>query len=122
ATPACTLFPYTTLFRSVVVGNVGMAGRREFLLGNVPNRISHNAQCTVIIVNTGSLADGEISKPRWALPDEEQTRLPQVEGRLLGRATHIGQVMAKEGLRKLFGGSKSKDGDRVQDRARRFRE
>jgi len=26
-----------------VVGNVGMAGRKEFLLGNVPNRISHNA-------------------------------------------------------------------------------
>src|SRR5450759_3942633 len=35
-----------------VVGNVGMAGRKEFLLGNVPNRISHNAHCTVVIVNT----------------------------------------------------------------------
>ena len=29
-----------------------MSGRREFLLGNVPNRISHNARCTVVIVNT----------------------------------------------------------------------
>ena len=27
----------------VVVGNVGMSGRKEFLLGNVPNRVSHNA-------------------------------------------------------------------------------
>src|ERR1043165_1517910 len=36
----------------LVVGNTGMAGRRQFLLGNVPNRISHNARCTVIIVNT----------------------------------------------------------------------
>ena len=36
----------------LVVGNAGMAGRKEFLLGNVPNRISHNARCTVIIVNT----------------------------------------------------------------------
>src|ERR1043165_2399939 len=36
----------------LVVGNSGMAGRKEFLLGNVPNRISHNARCTVIIVNT----------------------------------------------------------------------
>src|SRR5437870_1284867 len=36
----------------LVVGNFGMAGRKEFLLGNVPNRISHNARCTVIIVNT----------------------------------------------------------------------
>ncbi len=40
----------------LVVGNAGMAGRKEFLLGNVPNRISHNARCTVIIVNT---ADGQ---------------------------------------------------------------
>ena len=37
----------------LVVGNVGMGGRREFLLGNVPNRVSHNARCTVVIVNTG---------------------------------------------------------------------
>src|SRR5438270_13612953 len=36
----------------LVVGNAGMAGRREFLLGNVPNRISHNARCSVVIVNT----------------------------------------------------------------------
>jgi ubiquinone biosynthesis protein len=36
----------------LVVGNVGMAGRREFLLGNVPNRVSHNARCSVLIVNT----------------------------------------------------------------------
>ena len=36
----------------LIVGNAGMAGRKEFLLGNVPNRISHNARCTVIIVNT----------------------------------------------------------------------
>ena len=38
----------------LVVGNVGMSGRREFLLGNVPNRVSHNAHCTVVIVNTSS--------------------------------------------------------------------
>ena len=36
----------------VVVGNVGMSGRKQFLLGNVPNRVSHNAACTVVIVNT----------------------------------------------------------------------
>jgi ubiquinone biosynthesis protein len=38
----------------LVVGNVGMSGRREFLLGNVPNRVSHNAPCTVVIVDTSS--------------------------------------------------------------------
>jgi nucleotide-binding universal stress UspA family protein len=36
----------------VVVGNIGMSGRKEFLLGNVPNRVSHRARCTVVIVNT----------------------------------------------------------------------
>jgi ubiquinone biosynthesis protein len=42
----------------VVVGNVGMSGRREFLLGNVPNRVSHNARCTVVIVNTMAAVEG----------------------------------------------------------------
>jgi ubiquinone biosynthesis protein len=36
----------------IVVGSVGMQGRKQFLLGNVPNRISHNAPCTVVIVQT----------------------------------------------------------------------
>lgn len=37
---------------AIVVGNYGMSERKQFLLGNVPNRVSHNAQCTVIIVDT----------------------------------------------------------------------
>jgi ubiquinone biosynthesis protein len=41
----------------LVVGNVGMAGRKEFLLGNIPNRISHNARCIVVIVNTFAVGD-----------------------------------------------------------------
>ena len=36
----------------VVVGNLGMSGRKEFLLGNVPNRVSHQSRRTVVIVNT----------------------------------------------------------------------
>ena len=36
----------------VVVGNVGMSGRKEFLLGNVPNRVSHLTRRTCVIVNT----------------------------------------------------------------------
>ena len=36
----------------VVVGSVGMSGRKQFLLQNVPNRVSHNAPCTVVIVQT----------------------------------------------------------------------
>jgi ubiquinone biosynthesis protein len=46
----------------LVVGNVGMSGRREFLLGNVPNRVSHNARCTVVIVNTAAAV--EAGRPR----------------------------------------------------------
>jgi nucleotide-binding universal stress UspA family protein len=41
----------------IVVGSVGMSGRKEFLLENVPNRVSHNAPCTVVIVQT-HLAEG----------------------------------------------------------------
>ena len=36
----------------IVIGSVGMSGRREFLLRNVPNRVSHAAPCTVVIVQT----------------------------------------------------------------------
>jgi len=36
----------------IVVGSVGMSGRKEFLLENIPNRISHLAPCTVVIVQT----------------------------------------------------------------------
>ncbi|MBE3075203.1 MAG: universal stress protein, partial [Actinobacteria bacterium] len=31
---------------TLIVGNSGMQERAGFLLGNVPNRISHNARCT----------------------------------------------------------------------------
>jgi ubiquinone biosynthesis protein len=37
---------------AIVLGNYGMSERKQFLLGNVPNRVSHAAQCTVIIVDT----------------------------------------------------------------------
>jgi len=36
----------------VVVGNKGMTGARRFLLGSVPNRVSHHATCGVYIVRT----------------------------------------------------------------------
>lgn len=36
----------------IVVGNKGMAGVRRFLLGSVPNKISHHASCSVLIVRT----------------------------------------------------------------------
>jgi ubiquinone biosynthesis protein len=36
----------------LVVGSIGMSGRKEFLLENIPNRVSHLARCTVVIVQT----------------------------------------------------------------------
>lgn len=36
----------------IVVGNKGMSGARRFLLGSVPNKVSHHAPCSVIIVRT----------------------------------------------------------------------
>jgi nucleotide-binding universal stress UspA family protein len=37
----------------IVVGSKGMHGGRRFLLGNVPNKVSHHAPCSVMIVRTG---------------------------------------------------------------------
>jgi nucleotide-binding universal stress UspA family protein len=37
----------------IVVGDKGRAGVRRFLLGGVPNKISHHAPCSVMIVRSG---------------------------------------------------------------------
>jgi nucleotide-binding universal stress UspA family protein len=36
----------------IVVGNKGMTGAKRFLLGSVPNKVSHHAPCSVYIVRT----------------------------------------------------------------------
>jgi len=36
----------------IVVGNKGMTGAKRFLLGSVPNKVSHHAPCAVLIVRT----------------------------------------------------------------------
>lgn len=36
----------------IVVGNKGMTGARRYILGSVPNNISHHAPCSVMIVRT----------------------------------------------------------------------
>jgi nucleotide-binding universal stress UspA family protein len=36
----------------IIVGNRGTAGAKRFLLGSVPNRISHHAPCAVLIIRT----------------------------------------------------------------------
>jgi ubiquinone biosynthesis protein len=108
----------------VVVGNVGMSGRTRFLLGNVPNRVSHNARCTVIIVNT--------SRPAVTGDRKRSTRIPVVphvgeeepaaaETPLLGRAARIGRVLARQGFQELLTASRAGDDQAVRHRARRLR-
>jgi len=36
----------------IIVGNKGMTGAKRFLLGSVPNKISHHAPCSVLIIRT----------------------------------------------------------------------
>ena len=38
----------------IVVGNKGMTGAKRFLLGSVPNKVSHHAPCSVMIIRTTS--------------------------------------------------------------------
>lgn len=37
---------------AIVVGSKGMTGAGRFLLGSVPNRVSHHAPCDLLIVHT----------------------------------------------------------------------
>ncbi|HXR28158.1 MAG TPA: universal stress protein, partial [Solirubrobacteraceae bacterium] len=36
----------------IVVGSQGMHGAKRFTLGSVPNKVSHQARCNVLIVST----------------------------------------------------------------------
>jgi nucleotide-binding universal stress UspA family protein len=36
----------------IIVGNRGRTGAKRFLLGSVPNRVSHHAPCAVLIIRT----------------------------------------------------------------------
>ncbi len=93
---------------TLVVGNAGMSDRKKFLLGNVPNRISHNARCNVIIVNT-AIADGQVWPAKDAAPGPPATPA-EAQPMLMVRATEIGSVMARHGVEELIarrGGSSS---------------
>jgi ubiquinone biosynthesis protein len=87
----------------LVVGNAGMAGRKEFLLGNVPNRISHNARCTVIIVNTTDGATTAMPTAPGGTSLRAGAPMPETQPHLIARGSKIATVFAKHGLRELFG-------------------
>jgi len=108
----------------LVVGNLGMSGRKEFLLGNVPNRVSHSARCTVVIVNTA--LDGQVmaaaasQRGRPFFGDGKPFDI-DVRGKLLGRATTIAKVMARHGVKELFASRRGSTEDATATRARGFR-
>lgn len=97
----------------VVVGNISMSDRTEFLLASVPNRVSHNARCTVVIVNA---TDGVPARAAAA-----ETAAETTEGQLLGRAARIAGVVAKYGLGDIVRRSRDRDAAAAA-RARRFRD
>jgi len=102
---------------AVVVGNVGMAGRKQFLLANIPNRVSHNARCIVIIVNTAHLAGLAQAAP--ATRPEQETPL---ERRLLGRALRILRVLVKTSIQEFRNRSRTDADTAMRERARRIRD
>lgn len=99
----------------IVVGNIGMSGRKQFLLGNIPNRISHNARCTVVIVNTSAPQQTLVLQPP---PDTLEGR----DRRLLNRAWRIGRIMVKAGLKELLTQTDPADEEAMRERAGRFRD
>ena len=104
----------------LVVGNAGMAGRKEFLLGNVPNRISHNARCTVIIVNTFAPDGGIAATPRRSSVIRG-SEVAVSEPHLMARGTKIASVMATHGLKELFGRPDEDGSTGSRRQARRLR-
>jgi ubiquinone biosynthesis protein len=97
----------------IVVGGAGMSKRTEFLLASVPNRVSHTARCSVVIVNT---------EDRLRMMETEP---PTGDGRpsdadLLARVARIGRVLAAYSLGNLTSRHADAEADAAL-RARRFR-
>jgi len=74
----------------LVVGNHGMRGRREFLLGNVANRITHAAECTTVVVQS---TDGASPQP---------TPVAGGDPRRAARAREILGVLSRHGILDLL--------------------
>ena len=89
----------------LVVGSSGMRGRKQFLLGNVANRVTHLARCTVVVVNTTT------GEPVAADAESETAGT---------RAAEIARVLGPEVIRQLSGRLLRSDGD--PEGPRRLRE
>ena len=103
----------------LVVGNSGMAGRKEFLLGNVPNRISHNSRCTVIIVNTQVLVEAPPAEPVRGRFSQSESGAS--DPHLGARAVKIATVMAKHGVQEFLSQPAQSDIETRRQQAQRLR-
>ena len=91
----------------VVVGNSGMRGRKQFLLGNVANRVSHLATCSVLIASSapvtagGGGAGGGGAGRGAPATVSESARAREVARELLPVLARIGGEDDLEGARRL---------------------
>jgi nitrite reductase/ring-hydroxylating ferredoxin subunit len=59
----------------VVVGNKGMSGTLRFLLGAVPDKVSHLAPCDVLVVNTVGRSLHDLEPGEGAIVVENRKKL-----------------------------------------------
>lgn len=80
----------------IVVGSRGMTGARRFLLGSVPNKISHQPPCDVLIARTETRSLSDLQEGEGGIVLHRGGRLAvykDEEGRfhaLSSRCTHLG--------------------------------
>ena len=83
----------------LVVGNRGMAGSQRFLLGSVPNKISHHASGDVLIAMTSSDTPVELPKKILIGTDGSETASRAVErGLRLAEAVGASVTLLAAGL------------------------
>lgn len=82
----------------VVVGSAGMTGRKKFLLGNVPNRVSHLCPFSVVILKTGKDTPTPNEEGGSALSDSAQVK-PYLTARSRDLIRIIGKHQLNEALR-----------------------
>ncbi|HZU76742.1 MAG TPA: AarF/UbiB family protein [Dehalococcoidia bacterium] len=93
----------------IVCGNTGMRGRREFLVHNLPNRITHLARCDVMLVNVADDGGEHHTHFHHHRPPPAVADPSMFEGEMLGRATEIGRVIAMLGMREALVARRHKD-------------
>lgn len=83
----------------VVVGSAGMTGRKKFLLGNVPNRVSHLCPFSVVILKTGKDTPTPNDRRGSSFSDSAQ-----VKPYLTARARDLFRIIRKHHLNEALRG------------------